>query len=53
MKDATADHGEEFMHAALVTNPNDASAIVATKEVLELLSGAMGFGNKRAVDRET
>jgi len=31
VKDATADYGEEFMHAALVTNlPNYASAIVTT-----------------------
>jgi nicotinamidase-related amidase len=43
VKDATADYGEEFMHAALVTNlPNYASAIVTTKEALDLLSAAKG-----------
>lgn len=41
VKDATADYGEEFMHAALVTNlPNYASAIVTAKEAVDLLSGA-------------
>ena len=41
VKDATADYGDEFMHAALVTNlPHYASAIVTTKEAVELLSGA-------------
>ena len=41
VKDATADYGDEFMHAALVANlPNYASAIVTTKEAVELLSGA-------------
>ena len=45
VKDATADYGEEFMHAALVTNlPNYASAIVSTKEVVDLLSGAKALG---------
>lgn len=45
VKDATADYGEEFMHAALVTNlPNYASAIVRTKEVVDLLSGAKALG---------
>ena len=45
VKDATADYGEEFMHAALVTNlPNYASAIVTTKEAVDLLSGAKGLG---------
>ena len=35
VKDATADYGEEFMHAALVTNlPNYASTIVTTKEAV-------------------
>jgi nicotinamidase-related amidase len=47
VKDATADYGEEFMHAALVTNlPSYASAIVTTKEALDLLSGAEGSANK-------
>ena len=41
VKDATADYGEEFMRAALVTNlPNYASDIVTTKEALDLLAGA-------------
>jgi len=45
VKDATADYGEEFMHAALVTNlPNYASAIVTTKEAVNLLSGAKALG---------
>ena len=45
VKDATADYGEEFMHAALVTNlPNYASAVVTTREALDLLSGAKAFG---------
>jgi nicotinamidase-related amidase len=48
VKDATADYGEEFMRAALVTNlPNYASAIVTTKEALDLLSGAKGLGISR------
>ena len=45
VKDATADYGEEFMHAALVTNlPNYASAVVTTREALDLLSGAKALG---------
>jgi nicotinamidase-related amidase len=45
VKDATADYGEEFMHAALVTNlPNYASAIVTTKEAVELISDAKALG---------
>jgi nicotinamidase-related amidase len=45
VKDATADYGEEFMQAALVTNlPNYASAIVTTKEAVDLLSGAKALG---------
>jgi nicotinamidase-related amidase len=45
VKDATADYGEEFMHAALVTNlPNYARAIVTTKEAVDLLSGAKALG---------
>jgi ureidoacrylate peracid hydrolase len=53
VKDATADYGEEFMHAALVTNlPNYASAIVTTKEAVDLLCGAKVFGNGCAIDRE-
>jgi ureidoacrylate peracid hydrolase len=45
VKDATADYGEEFMHAALITNlPNYASAIVTTKEAVDLLSGPKGLG---------
>jgi len=45
VKDATADYGEEFMRAALVTNlPNYASAIVTTKEALDLLAGAKDLG---------
>lgn len=44
VKDATADYGEEFMHAALVINlPNYASAIVTTKEAVDLLSGAKAW----------
>ena len=39
VKDATADYGDEFMHAALVTNlPNYANAIVTAKEAVDLLS---------------
>jgi ureidoacrylate peracid hydrolase len=46
VKDATADYGEEFMRAALVTNlPNYASAIVTTKEAVDLLWGAKGLGS--------
>jgi ureidoacrylate peracid hydrolase len=45
VKDATADFGEEFMHAALVTNlPNYASAIVSTKDAVDLLSGGKALG---------
>ena len=45
VKDATADYGDEFMYAALVTNlPHYASAIVTTKEAVELLSGAKALG---------
>jgi nicotinamidase-related amidase len=45
VKDATADYGGEFMHAALVTNlPNYASAIVTTKEAVDMLSGAKALG---------
>jgi ureidoacrylate peracid hydrolase len=45
VKDATADYGEEFMHAALINNlPNYASAIVTTKEAVDLLSGAKALG---------
>ncbi len=45
VKDATADYGEEFMHAALITNlPNYANAIVTTKEAVDLLSGAKALG---------
>lgn len=45
VKDATADYGDEFMHAALVTNlPNYASAIVTAKEAVDLLSGAKALG---------
>ena len=39
VKDATADYSDEFMHAALVTSlPNYASAIVTTREVVDLIS---------------
>jgi nicotinamidase-related amidase len=42
VKDATADYGDEFMHAALVTNlPNYASAIVTTKEAADLLAASV------------
>ena len=45
VKDATADYADEFMRAALVTNlPNYASAIVTTKEAVDLLSGAKALG---------
>ncbi|HKW33379.1 MAG TPA: cysteine hydrolase [Candidatus Acidoferrum sp.] len=45
VKDATADYGDEVMHAALVTNlPNYASAIVTTTEAVEFLSGAKALG---------
>jgi ureidoacrylate peracid hydrolase len=39
VKDATADYSNEEMHAALDINlPNYASAIVTTKEVVDLIS---------------
>jgi nicotinamidase-related amidase len=45
VKDATADYGEEFMHATLVTNlPNYANAIVTTKEAVDLISSAKVLG---------
>jgi nicotinamidase-related amidase len=45
VRDATADYGEEFMHAALVTNlPNYATAIMTTKEAVELLSRSKALG---------
>jgi len=45
VKDATADYGEEFMHAALVTNlPNYASAMMTAKEAVDLLSGTKALG---------
>jgi nicotinamidase-related amidase len=45
VKDAIADYSDEFMHAALVTNlPNYASAIITTKEAVDLLSGAKALG---------
>jgi len=45
VKDATADYGAEFMHAALVNNlPNYASAIVTAREAVDLLSGAKALG---------
>ena len=41
VKDATADYGDEFMRAALVTNlPNYASAIVTTNEIVDSISSA-------------
>lgn len=41
VKDATASYSNEHMHAALDINlPNYASAIVTTKETVDLLSGA-------------
>ena len=40
VKDATADYGDEFMHAALAINlPNYASAIVSTTEIVASISG--------------
>ena len=45
VKDATADYGQEFMNAALVTNlPNYASAIVTAQEAVDLLSGLPALG---------
>jgi ureidoacrylate peracid hydrolase len=45
VKDATADYSDEHMHAALEVNlPSYASAIVTTKEVVDLLSGAKALG---------
>lgn len=45
VKDATADYGEEFMHATLVNNlPNYASAILTTKEAVDLVSSAKALG---------
>ncbi len=39
VKDATADYSDEMMHAALDINiPNYASAIVTTKEIVELIT---------------
>ena len=52
VKDATADYGEEFMHAALVTNlPNYASAILTAKDAVDLLSGAKALGMSVQLDR--
>jgi nicotinamidase-related amidase len=45
VKDATADYSDEHMHAALITNlPNYASAILTTKETVDLLSGGKALG---------
>ena len=45
LEDATADYGEEFMHAALVSNlPRYARAMVTTKEAVDLLSGTKALG---------
>jgi len=41
IKDATADYSDEAMHAALDINiPNYASAVLTTKEIVELISSA-------------
>jgi nicotinamidase-related amidase len=41
VKDATADYSDNEMQAALDINlPNDASAIVTTNEIVELMSSA-------------
>lgn len=54
VKDATASYSNEHMHAALDINlPNYASAIVTTKETVDLLSGAKALGIECAVDRES
>lgn len=43
VKDAVADYSDEMMRAALEINmPNNANAIVSTKEVLEAISAAGG-----------
>lgn len=45
VKDATASYSNEHMHTALDINlPNYASAIVTTKETVDLLSGAKTLG---------
>lgn len=45
VKDATASYSNEHMHTALDINlPNYASAIVTTKETVDLLSGAKALG---------
>jgi nicotinamidase-related amidase len=47
VKDATADYGDEFMHAALVTNlPNYATGIVTTQELIEALEGQNPLGER-------
>ena len=39
VRDATADYSDEMMHAALdINTPNYASAIVTTKEVVDVFS---------------
>jgi ureidoacrylate peracid hydrolase len=39
VSDATADYSEEIMHAAVhVDIPNSASAVVATKEIVDSIS---------------
>ena len=41
VKDATADYSDEMMHAALDINiPLYASAVVTTKEIIDLMSSA-------------
>ena len=45
VKDATADYGDEFMRAALVTNlPNYASAMVTTDEIVDSISSHTAVG---------
>jgi nicotinamidase-related amidase len=49
VKDATADYGDEEMHAALEVNiPNYASAIVTTEEIVDLLPAAESPPTSRA-----
>src|SRR5262249_46349303 len=45
VKDATADYTDEAMHAALDVNiPNYASALVTTREIVDLISSAQTAG---------
>lgn len=52
MKDTTGDYGDEFMHAALVTNlPVYVGAIVTTEGAVDLLLGATMKPTPEIADR--